>query len=330
MVDQNAQWHVRATTPKDAACVTRIINAYYERWVGKPLLTPEDLVADWGRPTLDLDHDSVVVCQADGECAGYAIIWDGAPYTRICLQCYVHPDHALQGIEAEISHWAGERAAKAAAQTADGQTVLWQERLVADGETLDAYLSLGYQRVRYSLQMGLAMGEPPLLASPLDEISIRPYRQGIEERAMIWAMTEAFRDHWGVVERPFDEELAEWMQWIEDNPTCDPDLLFVAVNGDEIVGTVFGQTGPADAPDSGWIFGLGVRRPWRRQGVAQSLLRAVLSRLYEKGIRAVSLVVDAENLTGATGLYDKVGMIVEQRLAILERPVRADCHCRAS
>lgn len=69
----------------------------------------------------------------------------------------------------------------------------------------------------------------------------------------------------------------------------------------------------------GWIFGLGVRRPWRRRGLGLALLRHCLGALYDRGKRRVGLGVDAQSPTGATRLYEKAGMSVYRRNGIYEK-----------
>ena len=47
-----------------------------------------------------------------------------------------------------------------------------------------------------------------------------------------------------------------------------------------------------------------------RKGVGDALLRHAFGELYRRGARRVGLGVDAENPTGATRLYERVGMRV--------------------
>ena len=63
-----------------------------------------------------------------------------------------------------------------------------------------------------------------------------------------------------------------------------------------------------ETPEMGWIFSLGVLRPWRRQGVAAALLRHCFAELWQRGRRKVGLGVDAGSLTNALHLYEKAGM----------------------
>jgi ribosomal protein S18 acetylase RimI-like enzyme len=53
---------------------------------------------------------------------------------------------------------------------------------------------------------------------------------------------------------------------------------------------------------------LGVRREWRRQGLGAALLQRAFVALYDRGLSTIGLGVDAENPTGALGLYERAGM----------------------
>ncbi len=63
----------------------------------------------------------------------------------------------------------------------------------------------------------------------------------------------------------------------------------------------------------GWVGSLSVRRPWRRRGLGLALLLHSFHALQERGKARVGLGVDAQNLTGATRLYEKAGMHSDPR-----------------
>jgi ribosomal protein S18 acetylase RimI-like enzyme len=72
----------------------------------------------------------------------------------------------------------------------------------------------------------------------------------------------------------------------------------------------------------GWVNSLGVRRPWRRKGVAEALLYHAFAELRRRGRTGVSLGVDASSLTGATRLYEKVGMREIRQTIFFEKELR--------
>jgi ribosomal protein S18 acetylase RimI-like enzyme len=97
--------------------------------------------------------------------------------------------------------------------------------------------------------------------------------------------------------------------------TFDPSLWFLAMDGDAVAGVLMGEI----LPDRGWVNDLAVRRPWRGRGLGEALLRHSFGEFYRRGQRTVSLGVDSQNLTGATRLYQRVGMRAERQYDICER-----------
>jgi ribosomal protein S18 acetylase RimI-like enzyme len=68
---------------------------------------------------------------------------------------------------------------------------------------------------------------------------------------------------------------------------------------------------------------VGVRRPWRKQGLALALLQHAFAEHYRRGIREIGLSVDAESLTGAPRVYARAGMQVAQNFVIYRKELRA-------
>ncbi len=61
----------------------------------------------------------------------------------------------------------------------------------------------------------------------------------------------------------------------------------------------------------GYVAALGVARPWRGKGLGRALLLRTFAEFYARGVPRVTLGVDAESPTGATKLYESVGMSIE-------------------
>ena len=150
-------------------------------------------------------------------------------------------------------------------------------------------------------------GSPPSPEWPAG-ITLRTMVVGQDERAVFQAVRDSFKDHWGVIERPFEEEYTRWKFWVESDEDFDPSLFFLAIDGNEIAGVSLCQRKVSDDPEMGWVGTLGVRRPWRRRGLGSALLLHSFREFHRRGKCKVGLGVDAQSLTGATGLYLKAGM----------------------
>jgi mycothiol synthase len=180
----------------------------------------------------------------------------------------------------------------------------------------------GYEMVRWFFEM---------LRPTLDDVPEVPLPDGLELRPItedllrpVWeADMEAFRDHWG----GFDGS-AEALQRFIGRPTFDPTLWLVAFEGNEVAGGVINsidtEENAALGIERGWLGSVFTRRPWRRRGLARALIARSLDLLRERGMTCAGLGVDADNPTGAIGLYEGVGFVVEERSMAWRKPMESD------
>ena len=161
--------------------------------------------------------------------------------------------------------------------------------------------------------MVMGLDSVPAPAVP-DGVAIRNYREPGERRGVHATLQSAFADHWESRPRPFDE----WSKRVFERSGFDPALLWVAEVGGELVGAI-------DADDShvagewGYIPAVGVLRTHRRRGIAEALLLTAFGELSRRGETRVALGVDAQSPTGATRLYEKVGMRVLWEAFVYEK-----------
>ena len=66
-----------------------------------------------------------------------------------------------------------------------------------------------------------------------------------------------------------------------------------------------------------------MRRPWRKRGLGEALLLASFGEFYGRGMKTIGLGVDAQNPTGATRLYQKVGMVAVSEFVTYEKELRS-------
>ncbi|MDH4148763.1 MAG: GNAT family N-acetyltransferase [Acidimicrobiia bacterium] len=161
---------------------------------------------------------------------------------------------------------------------------------------------------------------------------IPPMPEGLELRPIsdregyrrVWdADAEAFMDHWG----GFDASDASFEEWL-DQPDFDPSLFLIAWDGDEIAGGVINEIDTTENEalnrKRGLLASVFVRRPWRRRGLAAALVARSLLLLRERGMTSAWLGVDADNPTGALGVYERAGFAVHSRATAYRKPMEAD------
>ncbi len=313
----------RPVTLDDAEAAADLENAYTIAMTGKPGIEAGEIRSDWGQVTMNLATNTLAAWSPDGVLAGLAEVWDSEPHVRHYIYAVTHPDHLGRGIGTALAAWTEARGRQLlAVAPAEARVILRQFKMNADEAAARLLHAQGYAIVRHNLRMAIEFnGAPPAPVSP-EGLILRPLIRGEEERALIMALREEFQDHWGHVETPFEQEYAEWQHYMATSPTYDPALVFVAMDGDAIAGTAICQDRWAEDPDVGWIRALGVRRPWRRRGVALALLQQCFTALYGRGKHAAKLGVDADSLTGATRLYEKAGMSLERRYDVYEKELR--------
>jgi mycothiol synthase len=218
---------------------------------------------------------------------------------------FVHPAESGRGLGTELVERAEEHARKV------GHKVLRQWTAAADSAAQALLASRGYQETRRFWEMEIELdGVPPEPRVP-DGLVIDAFREE-DARAFHAASEESFADHWGHVDRPFEE----WWARQSRAEGFDPTLWFVIRDGDEIAAICACQAG---LRTGGCVNELGVRKPWRRRGLGFALLQHAFGELYRRGERMATLGVDSENESGATRLYERAGMHVADEHVVFEK-----------
>jgi mycothiol synthase len=307
-------YRMRPVTLNDVEGAVALINAHLLEQLGEAWLEGGDLRAEWEMPGRDLGDSVRVVETPDGGLVGYVEVWDLEPHVRVHVQAYVHPEFRGEGIGTALCQWAEGRARQAIAKAPpDARVTMDQSALSTDSAARDLLERQGYQLIRSSYEMVIEMDAPPPEPAVPAGITIRPYVPGQEEDAVLLAERDAFRDHWGYIDQPLEEDRERQRHWIANDPRYDPSLWFVAMDDGVVAGVSLCCLRAAGVPEVGYVDSLAVRRPWRRRGVGLSLLHHSFGEFYRRGTRKVWLGVDAQSLTGATRLYEKAGMRVERQ-----------------
>ncbi len=301
-----------------------------------------ELVADGstGRRTLeqvsvDLSHPSdqfdpasdLRLAEVDGVLVAHGRVeWidtnDGLREYRV--GGYVDPAWRRRGIGRTLHRALVSRAHEiAAGQETDRPRSLglWTNEQAAGAVALAEGEGFGRERWFFEMERPAIDRDLPEIPPMPDGLEVRPLT-----RAQAWQLweadVEAFRDHWG----GFDASEASFSRWVE-RPEWKPELFVIAWDGDEIAGgvinSVYVEENEALGVRRGWLDSVFTRRQWRKRGLARALIARSLHLLAAQGLDAAALGVDADNPSGALGLYESFGFGVVHRGSAWRRPMEA-------
>jgi GNAT superfamily N-acetyltransferase len=293
--------NTRPITEDDFERVAALLKDDEELLLGRPSQIGANDLREWLSRT-DLANDSVLY-EDDGGPA--AVGWvDVAPGNDVAIAIgVVGRRWKGRGLGAEILA-RNEQRAQGRAQR------LHQITFAQDAAAMALLGANGYDEIRRFYDMAIEQTAPP---PPVD----LPVEHVTEDdlHAFHAALDEAFQDHWEHHSTPFDE----WWERHAKNPNLDLSLWFLIRDGGEIAAVTRNE---GNRNGGGYIGALGVRRRYRGKGYAKALLLHSFREFYERGMPRVTLGVDAQNPTGATHLYERVGMHVEMENVVFEKALQ--------
>ena len=286
--------------------------------------TLEQMVNDWS-PTGTFDPGRDLQCiEVDGRIVGIGRhSWRERPsVVHHRVEVYVHPEHRRQGHGRRLLAWAEARARAAVTEGTGGPTDKPHQFGSSGPDSVpaaEAFAStMGYEPYRFHFEMRRPLADPIREARLPEGLEVRPVQP--EHHRAIWdADEESFRDHWDHAE-PVEGDFERFF----GDPDIDTSLWQVAWDGDQVAGLVINTIYPHENRHSGeeigWVDSVATRRPWRGRGVAAALIARSLAVLRERGMQIASLGVDAENPTGALGLYESFGFRPLRRYVFYRKP----------
>lgn len=277
--------------PEDAPQVAVLIAEMELAQEGESETTMADVLREW--ELLNTDRD-VWLVRTDGRLVAYGAL-ERHP-RGVITDGFVHPDFTGCGLGRFLIRELEARAREI-------EPVGTVEAGISLRDTAGQRLleSEGYREARRFMRMIVELSEPPVVLD-IPGVEVRNLALG-EERAFHSVFERSFAGAWGHVERSFED----WWQRMDEVGSGDPDLLFVAERSGELVGEA---SCIRERYGGGWVGTLGVLPEARGQGIGKALLQ-----------RRVALGMDAENDTGATRLYESVGMRTAFGAIIYEKPL---------
>lgn len=320
----------RGANLDDVEPAMRLFNRWSRAVIGRDEFADvQSIRKEWMTPGADPSEDIRHIFASNGALVGHIEVWTTSnPPIYPEIWGRIDPDYEGLGIGTWMLHWAEQRALEALERIPSGLRFaphVGTYRESAKAKKL--FEDFGYRHIRSTYYMIIEMAtlapEPEFPAG----IIVRTYNPETDAEAVYLAEQEAFRDHFGFVEKPFEEGLKRW-KYDREHEGFDPTLYFLAMDGNEIAGLNLCRPSSYYDADSGWVRSLGVRRPWRKRGLGLALLRHSFNEFYRRGKHKVGLGVDAENLTGALRLYESAGMHVDQAYDYYEKELRAGTDIR--
>jgi ribosomal protein S18 acetylase RimI-like enzyme len=331
-VDMNAEYQVqipegfrvRKAALEDLPDLHQFYDRFYRHHLDQEGIALSELKKEWETPGFDLGESVRVVFDPAGEMVGMVEVWDeDDPPVHPFLWWMVAPGHESSGLGRWLVTWGIQRAREAVDRVEDGVRVSLRGAVHQEVDQAARVMrEFGFELFRHSLRMQVDFENPPPAPEWPEGISIRSYRPEEDAETVYRVDDEVFQDHFGYVQQPFEEGFQRFMHNLTSSDRYDPALWHLAVEGETVVGICLGSKWGYTSKDIGHISILGVRRPWRRRGIARALLLNSLGQFYRRGYRSVDLGVDAGNLTGALNLYKQVGMKVVRQYDKYELELR--------
>jgi mycothiol synthase len=288
--------NLRPATPTDFPAIADLFASVEEAVLGRPSQLDENTVEGWLQTiafetnTWLFEEDGVPVAGAFGRL--YVDRGNSAGAVK--------PSAQGRGLGARLVELVEGRLAE------EGAARVHSWALAGDERATGLFGQSGYSEARRFWEMAIELDEEP----PEPGAAIEEFREE-DAQGFHAANEEAFEDHWEA--QP--ESFPEWWSRQRSKSNFDPTLWFLIRDGEEIVALVRNEA----RGSGGYVGSLAVRRPWRGRGYGRALLLHSFREFRRRGMARATLGVDASNATGATHLYESVGMHVEQEEIVWEK-----------
>ncbi|NNC41672.1 MAG: GNAT family N-acetyltransferase [Acidimicrobiia bacterium] len=287
----------RSATIEDLDAFVELFATSDRTDIGEQFLTRDDIEPSWEAPGFDGTRNTRLIYKGPVLVAAGMVLGRRAWGT-------VHPDFRGRNIGSRLIEWTEQ----AAASDRIGQSVI---ETLEDARAL--FIERGYETLytswvlRYDEDRNVPDSPPPA------GIVIRPIHAS-EERAAYQVIEDAFNEWPHRTPLTFEE----WRADTVERNDFDPSLLRVALDGNTIVGSIFG----IHYPEEGWVDELAVARQYRRRGIARALLSSVFGEFRSRGQGVVGLNTDSR--TGALDVYLGLGMELKLTFVHYSRQLKND------
>jgi len=312
-----SELHLRPMHRDDAARWAVLLAAVEEADRRDEHYDADDCAEELADPDLDLGCDTLIVLDGSGDesvAVAYQVLRlrsGGVEGAHVLTDAAVHPAYRRRGIGAALLAVALDRARELDA-------ALFMRVPEANAGAVVLAERTGMAPVRWWSELDRDLAEtitPALVPTGLTVASLGPpYDAARWDEPLRAAHNSAFAGHWGSA--PASQQA--WVHWRTGSRSFRPGCSAVATTADgEIAGYVLGYEYDADTERTGqrdlYIATVGTIAAHRGRGVAAALLARVLHAARGLGYDTSSLTVDAQNPTGALGVYERAGFRLHRR-----------------
>lgn len=286
---------IRTPTESDASVISAICNE-----VTRELYDAGDVHEREVRSWFALPDLGMFLAERGGRAVGYVDVGSDGDGARFPLDLRVALGDGRREVAANLiraaERWAAER----------GKPDSLARGYVAerDHEVARSFVEAGYHPIRHSFHMEIDLPKRPEEPDWPEGVSVRSFDRERDEAAVYECVQESFADHWDYHRIP----LEEWRRFSLLRADFDAALWWLAEADGSLAAVCLNAWHFSGDRTFGWVGTLGVRRPWRRRGLALALLLHSFADFKHRGATRVGLGVDAENTTGAVRLYERAGM----------------------
>jgi mycothiol synthase len=302
---------IRTYRPDDLRALVDLINAAdkFDQLERGTTLEEQEFEMNW--PNYQPETDCFLAWR-ESDLVGYADLFlrKGNADTESSFFSWgvVHPEWRHQGIGYRLMRSLLRRADERLAEIEEGRVNFRATRRDVEEDRRALFEKCGLKPVRYFVNLArpIINGMPPVEVP--EGFRLRTFDPAHDvEKA--WRVDNlAFQDHWGHTIFPLEEFRRQL-----DEPHFRPELWLLAEEEatGKAVGIGLSQVDPSwieqTGRKEGYVATLGVLREYRQKGLGTAMLAQSLHVLRQAGMEAAHLHADAENLTGAMRLYERLG-----------------------
>lgn len=227
---------------------------------------------------------------------------------RAFLEGGVDPQWRRRGIGSALLDWQMGRARQllaASGKDGPGRILVHVEEGMADASSM--LTERGFSQIRHYTEMRRDLSEPIPQGPLANQLDLVPWSEELDDQVRL-AHNDAFATHDG--SEPHTPET-----WTDGRTYFVPSWSFLVLDRTtdraQVAGYLYSgryeQDWEAVGGSEGYIDILGVREPWRGQGIGTALLARALQAYATDGMQYAGLGVDVPALPADFGLFDKLG-----------------------